>query len=75
MPTHCATSEPVHFLLVEHVSFLELVVKGTHFTGEVTIPPMKCEGLEGLVLSGLMTELISGPENQFELSILNPNAL
>jgi hypothetical protein len=75
VPTHCETSEPVAFLLHEHVSFLELVIKGTHFTGEVTIPPMKCEGLESLVLSPLMTELISGPENQFELNILNPNDL
>jgi hypothetical protein len=72
VPTHCETSEPVKFALSDTLTLAELLVKGPRFSGTTTIPPMTCKGLlglEGVVLGPLLSELMSGPENPYALSI------
>jgi hypothetical protein len=68
VPTHCETSEPVLLALSTHLTEAELLQEA-HFTGTVTIPPIKCEGLEGLALGTLFTTLMSGPENPYKLGL------
>lgn len=68
VPTHCETSEPVLLALSTHLTEAELLVEA-HFAGTTTIPPIKCEGLEGLALGTLLTTLMSGPENPYKLSL------
>lgn len=67
VPTHCETSEPVNILLRKTLTLGEL--SESHFSGTVTIPPVKCEGLQGIVLGALLTELMSGPENPYALNL------
>jgi hypothetical protein len=69
VPTECHTSEPVVFNLSTTLTLGELLNVGPHFTGTTTIPSVKCEGLSGLVLGALLTELMSGPENPYALYI------
>jgi hypothetical protein len=68
VPTHCETSEPVLLPLATIVTLPELTVE-THFKGTVTIPSIKCEGLQGIALAALLTTLMSGPENPYSLSL------
>jgi hypothetical protein len=72
LPTHCETSEPVTFPLTTTLSIVELLERGPHFARTTTIPPIKCEGLEALLLAPVLTELMSGPENPYALSISPP---
>jgi hypothetical protein len=67
-PTHCETTEPVELPLSATLTMAELLNE-THFAGTATIPPIKCEGLEGLVLATLLTELMSGPGNPYAISL------
>jgi hypothetical protein len=69
VPTECHTSEPVTFNLSTTLTLGELLDVGPHFSGTTTIPSIKCEGLSGLVLGALVTELMSGPENPYALYI------
>jgi hypothetical protein len=69
VPVHCETSEPVVFNLSTNLTFEELTEIGPHFTGTVTIPPISCGGLEGLLVAPLLTTLMSGPENPYSLYI------
>ena len=69
IPTHCETSEPVTFHLKQSLYLFFLFGTGLHFTGTTTLPPMTCQGLEGLVLGPLLTAVMSGPENPFEINI------
>jgi hypothetical protein len=69
VPTECHTSEPVVFNLSTTLTLGELLNVGPHFSGTTTIPSIKCEGLSGLVLGALVTELMSGPENPYALYI------
>jgi hypothetical protein len=69
VPTECHTSEPVVFNLSTTLTLGELLDVGPHFTGTTTIPSIKCEGLSGIVLGALVTELMSGPENPYALYI------
>jgi hypothetical protein len=69
VPTECHTSEPVVFNLSTTLTLGELLDVGPHFSGTTTIPSIKCEGLSGLVLGALITELMSGPENPYALYI------
>ena len=69
LPTHCVTSEPVTFPLSTTLTIAELLIKGPSFAGTTTIPPIKCAGLEELVLAPLLTELMSGPENPYAIAI------
>ena len=68
VPTQCVTAEPVSFELVEHQTLSELILTGPHFAGTTTIPEIKCEGLE-FALGLVYTQLLSGPENPYQLSI------
>jgi len=70
--THCETSEPVTFPLKAYVTLLELITSGPAFNGTVTIPPIKCEGLEGIPLGLALTAVMSGPENPYSLAIAPP---
>jgi hypothetical protein len=73
VPTHCETSKPIQLELKgAPQTLLEVVTKGLHFTGETTIPPIKCEGLEGLLLAPVMTAALSGPNNPYALAITPP---
>lgn len=69
VPTECHTSEPVVFDLSTTLTLGELLNVGPHFSGTTTIPSIKCEGLSGLVLGALISELMSGPENPYALYI------
>jgi hypothetical protein len=68
-PLRCETSEPIELPLTQTLSFQELFLGGTHFTGMTTIPPIKCPGLQGLVLGPVLTTALSGPENPYSISI------
>ncbi|HEY4812220.1 MAG TPA: hypothetical protein VIH71_14295 [Solirubrobacteraceae bacterium] len=57
------------FSLKTTLTLGELLDVGPHFTGTTTIPPITCEGPSGLVLGTLITGLMSGPENPYELYI------
>jgi len=73
VPTHCETSTPVQLNLKSpSMTLLEVVTKGLHFEGTTTIPPIKCEGLEGLLLAPVMTAALSGPGNPYSLAITPP---
>lgn len=70
--TKCETAEPVAFSLSSYVTLLELITTGPEFKGTVTIPPIKCEGIEGIALGLALTAVMSGPENQYSLAIAPP---
>jgi hypothetical protein len=70
VPTGCETEKAVTLTLNKDERLSEL--SETHVTGTTTIPPIKCEGLQGIVLGVLLTELMSGPGNPYALS-LSPN--
>jgi hypothetical protein len=69
VPVHCETSEPVVFNLTDDLTFEEVTEIGPHFTGTVTIPIIRCDGLEGLTVAPLLTTLMSGPDNPYALYI------
>jgi hypothetical protein len=68
VPTECETTEPVVFPLSTVTTQLG---NGVHFAGTVTIPPIKCEGVSGIVLGALVTTLMSGPENPYKLGLFS----
>jgi hypothetical protein len=70
--TKCETAEPILFPLSGYVTLLELITTGPTFTGTATIPPIKCEGLEGIALGLALTAVMSGPENAYSLGIAPP---
>jgi len=72
--TKCETAEPVTFPLSAYVSLLEMITRGPQFTGTATLPPIKCEGLEGIALGAALTAVMSGPENPYSLAIAPPRA-
>lgn len=67
LPLECETSEPLTLHLTYTLPFAEF--DETHFKGTVTIPSMKCGGLDGLVVGPILTELMSGPENPYALNL------
>ncbi len=69
VPVRCETSEPVVFNLSDDLTFEEVTEIGPHFNGTVTIPTIRCAGLEGLVVAPLLTILMSGPDNPYALYI------
>jgi hypothetical protein len=72
LPTHCQTAEPVTFPLSTTLDMYELLSVGPRFAGETSIPPIACYGPEALVLGPALTQLMSGPENPYALSINAP---
>lgn len=67
LPLECETSEPLVLHLTDTLPIEEL--DETHFKGTVTIPSMKCGGLDGLLVGPVLTELMSGPENPYALNL------
>jgi hypothetical protein len=72
IPTHCETSEPAVLALKTTLPLSQLLAEGAHFAGSTTIPSINCRGFYGPLLGGLLTGLMSGPENSYSLHI-NPN--
>jgi hypothetical protein len=74
VPTHCETSKPLSFLLTDDLTLYKLFETGTTFSGTVTIPPIKCGGVDGAVIAPVLTTLLSGPDNAYSLSFAPPPA-
>jgi hypothetical protein len=72
VPTHCETREPIALPLGATLSLLEIVTKGTQFTGTATIPPIKCQGLKGILLAPILTAALSGPGNPYSITLSPP---
>jgi hypothetical protein len=72
IPSQCETIEPVSFPLSTNLTLLEIITVGSHFSGNVNIPIVKCRGLFGFLLATDLTLLFSGPENPFTLNINPP---
>ena len=72
VPTKCKTEDPVSFGLSTKLTLEELIRTGSHFAGTVTIPPIECDGISGLVVGPALTALMSGPENPYTLAITPP---
>ncbi len=68
-PVECHTAEPLNLELTTHLTFEELSELGPHFSGTVTIPEIKCEGIEGLLVGPAITAVMSGPENPYAFYI------
>ncbi len=70
--TQCVTSEPIVFHLSTEVRLAALLVYGPQFAGTTTIPPLTCEGPEGLLLAPVLSAVMSGPDNAYALAISRP---
>jgi hypothetical protein len=69
IPSTCTTKEPVVFPL-ETTAPSSALATGTTFKGETTLPAVKCGGgFLGIVFGGVLTQLMSGPNNPFTLTI------
>jgi hypothetical protein len=68
LPLTCMTSEPIVFPL-ENEAPASSLGTGSTFTGETTLPSIKCGGLLGGILGPVLTKLMSGPNNPFTLSV------
>jgi hypothetical protein len=73
IPTNCATTESVALNLVTNVAREELLKTAWNFAGNVTLPHFRCRGgFLGGPFGGVLTALLSGPENPYSLSIGAP---
>jgi hypothetical protein len=70
--TACKTSEPISFHLNTQLTLINLLIDGPQFTGTTKIPPMTCEGPEGILHAPILSAVMSGPENAYELEITRP---
>jgi hypothetical protein len=69
IPTSCTTAEPILFPL-ETTAPASSLATGATFNGEVTLPNVKCSnGFLGVVFGGVLTKLMSGPNNPFTFTI------
>ncbi|HEV2982379.1 MAG TPA: hypothetical protein VGX51_13195 [Solirubrobacteraceae bacterium] len=68
VPTNCETTEPILLPIKAMLTSAELVFE-THASGLATIPPFKCEGLQGPVVATALDLLLAGPENPFKLGL------
>jgi hypothetical protein len=71
-PTHCETSEPLTLNFSTTLTLAELLTVGPHFTGTTTIPPIKCDGLEGIAVGLALTAVMSGPDNPYAINLAAP---
>jgi hypothetical protein len=72
IPLECKTSKPVKLPLSENLRLFEELLNpevGSHFVGTTTYPSISCKGLLGLIEGGLLTSLVSGPNNSYSLFI------
>ena len=60
--------EPVTFALKDTEPLAEVLQVGAHFTGTIKIPSINC-GLSGMLLGPVLTAVMSGPENTYDLHI------
>lgn len=72
LTTSCVTSEPISFHLSTQIKLPVLLVWGPQFKGTATVPPLKCEGPEALLLAPILSAVMSGPNNPYELAITRP---
>lgn len=72
LPTHCETTTPVVIGAHDVVSFLELLYYGVESSGKLTIPSLRCDGLEGPLLGPALTAAMSGPGNPYEVALTPP---
>lgn len=69
IPTSCQTSTPVVFPLESEAPASSLAT-GATFTGETTLPSVKCGGgFLGAIFGPVLTALFSGPNNPFTFTI------
>jgi hypothetical protein len=69
VPVSCKTVSPVTFPL-ETTSNALALSKGLTFSGTTTLPSVSCSGgLLGSLFGPIITELMSGPNNPFALTI------
>jgi hypothetical protein len=68
-PTECELTEPLSLSLSDTAPLAQQLDEGSHFTGSTDIPEVVCGGLSGVVLGPVLTELMSGPENSYDLHI------
>jgi len=68
--TSCTVS-PVSLPLSTSLTKDELQFVGTFFKGTTTLPNVKCSGPLGIFLGPVLSLLMSGPGNAFELNILD----
>ncbi len=71
IPVDCATTRPTVFHLSATLPALDLI-SGTTFTGDVTLPSVRCRGFLGGLVGGVLTLLFSGPDNPYSLTIAPP---
>jgi pimeloyl-ACP methyl ester carboxylesterase len=72
IPAQCATAEPISLNLTATLTREELLEHGWSFSGTTALPRIKCEGLLGNLFSGLLTILISSPENPYSIKVTAP---
>jgi hypothetical protein len=70
--TECETSEPLTVPLSATLTLPELLTVGAHFSGTITIPPIRCNGLSGVAFAAALTAVMSGPDNPYALAIAAP---
>lgn len=70
--TECETSEPLTVPLNTTLTLPELLTVGAHFSGTMTIPPIRCNGLTGVAFATALTAVMSGPGNPYDLAIAAP---
>jgi hypothetical protein len=74
IPAECTTIEPVSLSLAETLTLEELSKTGLSFSGSTTVPRFRCEGLGflGYVFGFVLTDILSGPQASYALSIGPP---
>ncbi len=71
IPVSCQTSRPVEFQLESpSIAATRFAAGGVTFTGQTALPPISCSGgLLGSLAGPVISELLSGPNNPFSLTI------
>jgi hypothetical protein len=69
LSTSCATAGPATFELETSEPASQFVASGATFSGEVTLPAIKCGGLFGKAFEPFLRAVVSGPHNPFTFTI------
>jgi lysophospholipase L1-like esterase len=72
IPNQCQTSEPLSLSLSDNLTIEELGSSGLHFAGTTNIPTVKCEGPLGPLQAGILSSLLSGPNDPYSITIAPP---
>jgi hypothetical protein len=73
LPVSCQTSRPVVFPLTGSFPSLDFTT-GVTFTGNTTLPPLRCTGTAGGLVAALLNLVMSGPNDPFTLAIAPPSS-